>query len=126
MIQLVNMPFGSIMRSSLALGLFKAQCGKSGLPARVHNLNFAFARCIGFGAYEMIARYVMPEFQELNTGRAASMEWVRQNKNDFTAQSRMAVGDRIRQHAEEKGAENLNPMFVKSMGPEKAKTEENK
>ena len=57
MIQLVNMPFGSIMRSSLALGLFKAQCGKAGLPARVHNLNFAFARSIGFGAYEMIARF---------------------------------------------------------------------
>ncbi|HNN91185.1 MAG TPA: RiPP maturation radical SAM C-methyltransferase [Pseudomonadota bacterium] len=57
MIQLVNMPFGSIMRSSLALGLFKAQCVKAGLPARVHNLNFAFARSIGFGAYEMIARF---------------------------------------------------------------------
>ena len=76
-------------------------------------------------SYEMIARYVMPEFQELNTGRAASMEWVRQNKNDFTAQSRMAVGQRIRQYAEEKGAENLNPMFVKMMGLDK-KSEEAK
>lgn len=63
MIQLVNMPFGSIMRSSLALGLIKAQCQAAGLDVRAHNLNFAFARAIGFGAYEMIARFKGVETQ---------------------------------------------------------------
>lgn len=63
MIQLVNMPFGSIMRSSLALGLIKAQCEAAGIPVRAHNLNFAFAKAIGFGAYEMIARFKGVETQ---------------------------------------------------------------
>jgi ribosomal peptide maturation radical SAM protein 1 len=57
------MPFGSIMRSSLALGLMKAQCTRAGLAARVHHLNFAFARAIGFAGYEMIARFKGVETQ---------------------------------------------------------------
>ncbi len=63
-------------------------------------------------SYEMIARYVMPKFQQLNVNREASMQWVRENRKDFTAQSRAAVGQRIRQHLDEKGEENLNPMMV--------------
>jgi len=63
MIQLVNMPFGSIMRSSLALGLIKAQCEAAGLDVRAANLNFAFAKRIGVGAYEMIARFKGVETQ---------------------------------------------------------------
>ncbi|HEY0253003.1 MAG TPA: RiPP maturation radical SAM C-methyltransferase, partial [Kofleriaceae bacterium] len=63
MIQLVNMPFGSIMRSSLALGLIKAQLGEAGVDVRAHNLNFAFAKAIGFAAYEMIARFKGVETQ---------------------------------------------------------------
>jgi limonene 1,2-monooxygenase len=63
-------------------------------------------------SYEMIARYVMPKFQQMNVNREASMQWVRENRKDFTAQSRAAVGQRIRQHLDEKGEENLNPMMV--------------
>jgi len=62
-IRLVNMPFGSIMRTSLALGLIKAQLRQAGLAVRTHNLNFAFAKAIGFGAYEMIARFKGVETQ---------------------------------------------------------------
>jgi len=67
-------------------------------------------------SYELFARYVTPQFQSLNVGRAASMDWVKANKNDFTMQARMAVGARILQHAQEKGAENINPMIAAMMG----------
>jgi limonene 1,2-monooxygenase len=72
-------------------------------------------------SYELIARYVAPKFQELNVGREASMEWVRGHKGDFTAQAMMAVGERIRQHAQEKGLENIRPEVAAMMGL--AKTE---
>lgn len=63
MIALVNMPFGSIMRAPLALSQIKSQLAAGGVAARVHNLNFAFARAIGFGRYEMIARFKGVETQ---------------------------------------------------------------
>jgi limonene 1,2-monooxygenase len=67
-------------------------------------------------SYELFARYVAPQFQSLNVGRAASMDWVKANKGDFTMQARMAVGARILQHAQEKGAENINPVIAEMMG----------
>jgi limonene 1,2-monooxygenase len=67
-------------------------------------------------SYELIARYVAPKFQDLNVNREASMEWVRQNKDAFTAQARMAVGARILQHAQEKGLENIRPEIAAMMG----------
>lgn len=63
-------------------------------------------------SYEMIARYVVPHFQQLNVNREASMEWVRSNKTEFTAQTRAAVGARIVSHMMEKGAENIRPEIV--------------
>ncbi|HEX8540032.1 MAG TPA: LLM class flavin-dependent oxidoreductase, partial [Cystobacter sp.] len=60
-------------------------------------------------SYELIARYVMPRFQQLNVNRQASMDWARQNKKEFTAQSRAAVGERIASHMAEKGAEDIRP-----------------
>jgi hypothetical protein len=44
------------------------------------------------------------------------MAWVKENKQAFTAQSMMAVGERIRQHAEERGATNINPAIAAMMG----------
>ncbi|HEY2706549.1 MAG TPA: LLM class flavin-dependent oxidoreductase [Caulobacteraceae bacterium] len=67
-------------------------------------------------SYELFARYVAPKFQSLNVGREASMAWVKENKEDFTGQARMAVGARIMQHAQEKGADNINPMIAQMMG----------
>jgi limonene 1,2-monooxygenase len=74
-------------------------------------------------SYELFARYVAPRFQSLNVGREASMAWVKENKNDFTMQARMAVGARIMQHAQEKGAENINPMIAEMMGLKTKKEE---
>ena len=74
-------------------------------------------------SYELFVRYVAPRFQSLNVGREASMAWVKENKNDFTMQARMAVGARIMQHAQEKGAENINPMIAEMMGLKTKKDE---
>ena len=40
------------------------------------------------------------------------MDWVKENKADFTTQVRGAVGARIVQHMLEKGAENIRPEIV--------------
>lgn len=63
-------------------------------------------------SYEMIARYVVPHFQQLNVNRQASMDWVRSNKTEFTSQTRAAVGARIVSHMMEKGADNIRPEIV--------------
>lgn len=63
MIHLLNMPFGSLMRPSLALGLMKAQLRRTGIRTRAHHFNFTFARLIGFGAYETVARFKGAEAQ---------------------------------------------------------------
>jgi len=63
-------------------------------------------------SYELVARYVFPQFQALNVNRQASMDWVKSNKTEFTTQVRAAVGARIVQHIQEKGAENIRPEIV--------------
>ncbi len=63
MIRLVNMPFGSLTRPSLALGLIQAQLTAAGMAVRTHNLSFDFARLIGFGGYEGIAHFKGVETQ---------------------------------------------------------------
>jgi limonene 1,2-monooxygenase len=63
-------------------------------------------------SYELVARYVFPQFQSLNVNRQASMDWVRSNKAEFTTQVRAAVGARIVQHIQEKGAANIRPEIV--------------
>jgi limonene 1,2-monooxygenase len=67
-------------------------------------------------SYEMVARYVMPHFQDLNLNRDASLHWARDNRDSFTAQSMGAVGAAIIQHIQEKGTENISPMILKAMG----------
>lgn len=63
-------------------------------------------------SYELIARYVVPHFQQLNVNRQASMDWVRSNKTEFTSQTRAAVGAQIVSHMMEKGADKIRPEIV--------------
>src|ERR1700690_1102061 len=63
MIHLVNMPFSSVMRGNIAIGLLKAECDRVGLPTKAHNLNFMFAKTIGFRPYESIAMFRGTETQ---------------------------------------------------------------
>lgn len=67
-------------------------------------------------SYELIARYVMPKFQELNVNRDASLEWARTNRETFMGQAMMAVGTRVAQHIEKKGTENIRPEILEAMG----------
>ena len=67
-------------------------------------------------SYELIARYVMPKAQQLNDNRQASYDWVGSNAERFMAQARMAVGVRIAQHIQEKGADNIQPEILQAMG----------
>ncbi len=63
-------------------------------------------------SYELMARFVFPHFQNLNDNRAASIAWVKENKEEFTTQVRGAVGARIVQHMMEKGTGNIRPEIV--------------
>jgi limonene 1,2-monooxygenase len=60
-------------------------------------------------SYEMIARYVMPHFQQLNVNRYASYEWVKANRPRFGAESRAAVAAAIAEHETDKGRDHIRP-----------------
>ncbi len=67
-------------------------------------------------SYELLARYVMPKFQELNLNRSTSLEWARTNHEGLMGQAMAAVGGRIAQHIAEKGQDNISPEILESMG----------
>lgn len=55
-IALMNMPFGTLLQPSLALGQIKQQLAEAGMQASVHNMMFNLAERIGVGHYEIVAR----------------------------------------------------------------------
>jgi len=63
-------------------------------------------------SYELIARYVMPRFQDLNVNREASYNWARDNHDTFMGAAMDAVGARIMKHIEEKGTDNISPEIL--------------
>lgn len=67
-------------------------------------------------SYELMARYVFPRFQGSNDNRVASLEWARTNRETFMGEARMAVGMRVAQHIQEKGAGNIAPEILEAMG----------
>src|SRR6266852_4802419 len=58
---LVNMPFGSMTRPSLALGLLKSELTAIGVVARVENLSIAFAELIGEETYLYLSDQAPPD-----------------------------------------------------------------
>ncbi len=60
-VALVNMPFGSMMRPSLALGLLKAHLTRQGIPAQVIDFTRPFADAIGTDAYLYLSDQSPPE-----------------------------------------------------------------
>ncbi len=58
---LANMPFGSMTRPSLALGLLKSELAMLGVPARVENFALRFAEQIGDEAYLYLSDGAAPE-----------------------------------------------------------------
>ncbi|GGE13658.1 putative monooxygenase (luciferase-like) [Polymorphobacter glacialis] len=75
-------------------------------------------------SYELIARYVAPQFQQLNAGRKSSLEWAAGNRDRFIGEARTAVGVRIAQHIQAEGTENIRPEILEAMGIGKAKAAE--
>jgi limonene 1,2-monooxygenase len=75
-------------------------------------------------SYELFARYVAPRFQQLNSNREASMNWVGGHKAEFTGAAMAAVGARIAAHAQEKGLENIRPEIAAMMGLKKPEAAE--
>ena len=67
-------------------------------------------------SWELIARYVMPKFQDLNLNREVSMAWAHENRDSFIGQSMAAVGSRIAQYISEKGTDNIRPEILEAMG----------
>jgi limonene 1,2-monooxygenase len=67
-------------------------------------------------SYELIARYVAPRFQGLNTNRDASLEWASTNRPRFIGEAMMAVGARVASHIQEKGTDNIRPEILAAMG----------
>ncbi len=67
-------------------------------------------------SYELMARYVAPKFQNLNDNRDVSLNWAKNNRENFIGQAMMAVGTRVAQHIEKKGTENIRPEILDAMG----------
>jgi limonene 1,2-monooxygenase len=59
-------------------------------------------------SFELVARYVMPHFQQLNVNREASLEWVIRNRPQLAEQQRQALASRFAEHAARHGTENLD------------------
>ncbi len=53
-------------------------------------------------SYELIARYVMPEFQHSNRNRTASLEWAASNADRFMEHYVSGINAAIQQHEDEK------------------------
>lgn len=67
-------------------------------------------------SYELIARHVMPRFQQSNVNREASLRWAADNRPRFIGEAQAAVGARLAQHIEQKGTENIRPEILAAMG----------
>jgi limonene 1,2-monooxygenase len=60
-------------------------------------------------SFELFARYVIPEVNQLNVSRAASERWLRDNNPRFRGEMTAAVGAKIAQHAAEQGSDKIQP-----------------
>ena len=71
-------------------------------------------------SYEMIARYVVPHFQQLNVNRQASYEWVKANRPRFGEESRAAIAAAIARHEADKGDAHIRPGLKEVLAVDKA------
>jgi limonene 1,2-monooxygenase len=66
-------------------------------------------------SFELVARYVMPHFQNLNANREASLEWVIRNRAQLGEQQRQAIATRFAEHAAQHGTEHLDAAQMRAM-----------
>lgn len=55
-------------------------------------------------SYELFARYVRPRFNQLNSGREASMAWATENRPKFIGAMTQAIGNEMKKHVDEQAA----------------------
>jgi limonene 1,2-monooxygenase len=67
-------------------------------------------------SYELMARHVFPRFQASNANREQSLGWARDNRPTFVGELFGAMGARVVQHIEAKGADNIAPEIIEFMG----------
>ncbi len=67
-------------------------------------------------SYEMVARYVMPKFQDSNVNREASIASAKAGRTGYVEATTRAVADRLQQHIDEKGAENVSEEIITALG----------
>jgi limonene 1,2-monooxygenase len=67
-------------------------------------------------SYELMARHVFPRFQGSNANREQSLGWARDNRPAFVGELFGAVGARVAQHIQDKGAQNIAPEIMEAMG----------
>jgi limonene 1,2-monooxygenase len=61
-------------------------------------------------SYELIARYVMPRFQDANAGRSASHDWAADNRPEFIGSAVQAIMTEISKHtAEQEEKQQAHP-----------------
>lgn len=63
-------------------------------------------------SYELIARYAIPKINKLNANRQRSEDWLRENNVHFKGELTSAVRDKLKQYADVKGDDKLNPDIV--------------
>lgn len=63
-------------------------------------------------SYELVARHVMPRFQQLNPAREATYNWAKDNHEMLMGKAFTAIGARIEKHIEERGDENISPEIL--------------
>ncbi|MFW2829265.1 LLM class flavin-dependent oxidoreductase [Sphingomonas sp. ID0503] len=66
-------------------------------------------------SFELFARYVIPEINQLSTNRIASEHWLREHNAKFRGELQAAVGAKIAQHAAEKGStDQIQPEIMEA------------
>ena len=70
-------------------------------------------------SYELVARYVMPHFQETNINRGVSLDWARSNRERFMGEAMASVGERVARHIEKHGTDDISPEILEAMGIKK-------
>ncbi len=49
-------------------------------------------------SYELFARYVLPRFEERSAWRSQSMDWMRANRDEFSAKRKAAAASAVERH----------------------------
>ena len=69
-------------------------------------------------SYELIARFVMPHFQDSNLNREQSLNFARSNYTRLVGEAKIAVGNRVAKYAAEKGVQNIQPEILQAFETE--------